>query len=248
MKKKIVIAILCCVLILLIIIIFLLFPPTPTTHAVQDPGFRLGEVTKFWFPKRVPVSDGFIFRYKLWDKYDTAIYYTTGQDTFEVTTTFKKWTTDKPALPDIVTKIDDNITAAQKYFPTQNAGDNIFIANGWNHFKGQSWNKPHYNNTLSFVDNVAGAYVELSCVCYKIEWWSEKRINHGIVTVEIDGGNPQDVDLYDPREDNNSLKVFTSPNLTNTEHTIRVNYTGRKNSAASQTNVGHDYFVTYKKQ
>ena len=44
------------------------------------------------------------------------------------------------------------------------------------------------------------------------------------------------------------MKVFTRVDLPNAPHTIRVMYTGRKNSAASQTNVGHDYFVTYKKQ
>ena len=136
----------------------------------------------------------------------------------------------------------------RSYFPTQNAGDNIFIQNGWNHFKGQSWNEPHYNKTLSFVDNVAGAYVELTYTGYRVEWWSEKRLNHGIVTIQIDGGSPQDVDLNDPTDKNNSVKVYTSADLSNVQHKIRVMYTGRKNSAASSTNVGHDYFVTYKKQ
>jgi hypothetical protein len=216
----------------------------------QDPGYRLGEVTKLWYPRRVEVKDGFVYRYRLHDKFDTAVYYMTGPDTFEVTTTFKKWIPNKPALPDIITKIDDNVTisSGQSYFPTQNAGDNIFITGGWNHFKGQTWNAPHHNNTFSFVDNVAGAYVELEFTGYRVEWFSEKRINHGIVTVQIDGGSPQDVDLYDATDTNNSKKVFTSVDLPNAVHKIRVMYTGRKNTNATQTNIGHDYFVVYKKQ
>jgi hypothetical protein len=106
MTKKLVIAILCCVLILLVLLLFLLFPrPTPMTATPQDPGFRLGEITKLWYPKNVPVTDGFTFRYRLWDKYDTAIYFRTGADTFDVVTTFKKVTGSKPpvVLPDIIT-------------------------------------------------------------------------------------------------------------------------------------------------
>jgi len=218
-------------------------PQTP------DPGYRLGQVMKMYYPRQIQVRDGYVYRYRLHANFDTAIHYITGMDTFEVVTSFKKWIPNKPVLPDIITKVDDNtMGSGQSYFPTQHPGDNIYITNGWNHFKGQQWNEPHHNQTLSFVDYVAGAYVELKFTGYRVEWWSEKRVNHGIVTVQIDGGSPQDVDLYDAREDNNSLKVFTSVDLPNVEHTIRVMYTGRKNTAASQTNVGHDYFVTYKKQ
>ena len=252
MRKKIIAIILSLIVILLIVVLLIIFPPHKGTQsAPPQAGFVLGEVYKIWHPKRVTVSDGFTFRYNLWDKYDTAIYYSTGADTFEVVTTFKK--IDKglaPPLPDLITSVDDNvITTGQVYNPPQNAGDNIFITSGWNHFKSQTWNEPHYNKTLSFVDKVAGAYIELTCdPCYKIEWWSEKRVNHGIATVQIDGGEASEIDLYDVRDDNNSLKVFTTPALTNAKHTLRVNYTGRKNSAANATNLGHDKFVTYTKQ
>lgn len=261
MKRKLVIAILVCVLLLLLFLLFLLFPrPTPMTATPQDPGFRLGEVTKMWFPKRVPVSDGFTFRYKLWDKFDTAIYYTTGADTFDVVTTFKKITGSKPPviLPDIISTVDDNVlTSAQVYSPSQSAGDNIFVTSGWNHFKNQTWTEPHNNKTFSFVDKVPDAYIELTCTCYKIEWWNEKRENHGIASVQkmklvndawVSDGNPVDVDLYDKRTDNNSLLVWTSPAMNNVTNKFRFIYTGRKNSAATQTNVGHDKFIIYQKQ
>ena len=266
MNKKLVTAILICILILLIVLVFLLFPkPTPMTATPQDPGFRLGEITKLWYPKNVPVTDGFTYRYRLWDKYDTAIYYRTGPDTFDVVTTFKKITGTKPpiVLPDIITTIDDNVLVAdQVYNPSQNAGDNIFVTAGWNHFKNQTWTEPHYNKTFSFVDGVAGAYIELNCTCYKVEWWNEKRENHGIVSVQkmkqqnvngqetwVPDGTAQDVDLYDKRTDNNSLLVWTSPTTTgNTVLKYRFLYTGRKNTAATQTNMGHDKFIIFKKQ
>ena len=232
-----------------LMLINLVFQCKRTMSIPPQPPFYLGEVTKLWVPRQVQVTDGFTYRYTLHDKFDTAIYYRTGADTFDVVTTFKKHVPNRPALPDIITKVDDNVLGGgQAYFPTQSAGDNIFVTSGWNHFKGQSWNEPHYNKTLSFVDNVAGAYIELTFTGYQAEWWTEKRINHGIVTVQVDGGTPTDVDLYDPTDSNNSMKVFTTPVLTNAEHKIKISYTGKKNPSASQTNVGHDYFVTYRKQ
>ena len=62
-------------------------------------------------------------------------------------------------------------------------------------------------------------------------------------------GAAQDVDLYDKRTDNNSLLVWTSPaGMPNTVNKFRFNYTGRKNAAATATNVGHDKFIIFRKQ
>ena len=210
----------------------------------------LAEISKVWKTKRVNVSDGYTYRYKLWDGSDTAIYYQTGIDTFEVTTTFKKVNSTKPpVLPDIITSIDDNVvTTAQVYSPATNGGDNIIIAGSWSHFKGQVWNANHNALTFSFINDAANAYIELTCTCYKIEWYSEKRNNHGIVSIQLDNGQATEIDLYDARTDNNSILVFTTPVLTNATHKLRVNYTGKKNSASTSTNIGHDYFKTYTKQ
>jgi hypothetical protein len=260
MTKKLGLGILGCLLALLLLLLFLLLPrPTPMTATPQDPGFRLGEITKLWYPKNVTVTDGYTFRYRLWDKYDTAIYYRTGSDTFEVVTTFKKITSLKPpVLPDIISTIDDNVlTPAQVYSPSQSAGDNIFVTSGWNHFKNQTWTEPHNNKTFSFVDKVPDAYIEVTCTCYKIEWWNEKRENHGIASVQkmklvndawVADGAAVDIDLYAARTDNNSLLVWTSPAMNNQTNKFRFIYTGRKNSAATQTNIGHDKFVIYAKQ
>jgi hypothetical protein len=212
---------------------------------------QLGEISRVWKTKRVTVADGFTYRYRLWDGYDTAIYYQTGADTFEVVTTFKKVTSTKPpVLPDIISTLDDNaVSPGQVYNPATNAGDNIYIpATGWSHFKGQTWNENHLNKTASVVD-LAGGFIEITCTCYRVDWYAEKRENHGIASVSIDGGAAKDADLYEARTDNNSTQVWTSPpGMTNATHKIRVSYTGRKNAAATQTNLVHDYFKIYTKQ
>ena len=212
---------------------------------------KLAEVVRLWKPYYVTATDGLSVKQIVHDKSDSALFTRTGIDTFEMTITYRKITgKPKPPLPDIISTIDDNVvTTAQAYNPSQNAGDNIFITAGWSHMKGQVWNEPHLNKTFSFIDGVSSSYVEMTCSpCYKIEWWTEKRVNHGIATVQVDGSAPVDIDLYDPRTDNSSSLVYTTPSMPNATHKLRVNYTGRKNSAASSTNIGHDYFKTFTKQ
>ena len=219
---------------------------------------QLAEVIKVWKTKRINVQDGFVYRYKLWDGADTAIYYQTGVDTFEVTTTFKKITSTKPpiVLPDIISTLDDNsVSPAQAYSPATNAGNNVYITTGWSHMIGQPWNQNpdgtpiHYNKSFSFVDKVDGAYLEVTCSpCYKIEWWAEKRENHGIAVITLDGAVIGDIDQYSSGTTNNSTLLYTTPSMTNATHKLRIGYSGRKHPSASQTNIGHDKFVIYQKQ
>lgn len=222
-------------------------PKSPT-------GYWIGEVTRIWYPKKITIKDSLTYKYMTYYNYDTAHVHFAGQDTFEVTVSFRKisGSTPKPpvVLPDIIASLDDNVTTtAQIYNPSTNAGDNIYIpTTGWTHFKGQTWNAQHFSNTASVVD-IANAYVEVTCTCYKIEWYSEKRENHGIASIQLDSSPAVDVDLYAARTDNNSTKVYTTPTtMVQATHKLRVNFTGRKNAAATQTNIIHDRFVLYKKQ
>ena len=207
---------------------------------------QLAEILKIWKRVDIPVQDGTVYKWNVYTGSDTARYFQPGLDTLEATITFKKKTVI--VLPDIISTMDDNVVSlSQVYNPPINVGDNVITATGWSHFKNQTWNANHHANSYSFVE-VAGAYVELSCTCYKVEWWSELRVNHGIASVQIDGGAAIDVDQYDPRTDNNSLKIWTSPDMTNATHKIRINYTGRKHPSSQSTNIGHDKFVIYTKQ
>ena len=98
-----------------------------TAATPPDPGYRLGQVMKMYYPRRVPVSDGYVFRYRLHANYDTAIHYITGSDTFEVVTTFKKWIPNKPVLPDIITKVDDKHWDPGKSISQRNPPAIIFL-------------------------------------------------------------------------------------------------------------------------
>jgi len=213
--------------------------------------YKIGEVTKLWTPKHIQVTDGLVFKYKLYNGLDTAYRYTIGAnaDTFDVTITFKQRL--PPAKPDIVTTIDDYPTAPeQTYLPATRLADNVYSTNAWAHMKGQSWNALHYANTVSFVEGIpVGAYVELTCVCYKVEWWGERRNNHGIVSITTDGGSIANVDTYGPNTDNPSTLLWQSASApVNGTHKFRVTYTGTKNPASTSFSIVHDKWVIYKKQ
>lgn len=238
-------------------LLILLFGVLVGLPALSQTGDMIGEITRWWKPKTIIVTDGLVYKYTIHAKYDTALRYTTGSDTFDVEVRFKKHSSKPPPpLPDIISTMDDNsLSSAQVYNPSVNLGDNVYSpTTTWAHLKNQPWNQNpngtpiHYNKTFSVVE-MAGAYVEFTCLCYKVEWWTEKRNNHGIATVSVDGATPEKVDLYEATEANNSKLVWTNKDpLTNATHKFRINYTGTKNAASLSPNIGHDKFVSYTKQ
>jgi len=209
---------------------------------------QLAEVLRIWKRIDIPVQDGTIYKWKVYNGSDSARYFNPGTDTLEATVTFKKKTVI--VLPDIVSSMDDNVSSAsQVYVPATNLGDNVYNNTVWSHMKNQAWNANHFAQTASVLE-IAGS-VELTCTCYKVEWYSEVRSNHGIVTITIDGGAAQNIDLYKaPPDTNNSTKVWTSPSTitSNAVRKIKISYTGTKNPAATATNFIHDRFVIYTKQ
>jgi len=215
--------------------------------------YKIGEITRLWTPKHVQVTDGLTFKYKLYNGLDTAYRYNVGPnpDTFDVVVTFKKRL--PPVKPDVVTVIDDYPTAPQQtYLPATRLADNVYSSTAWAHMKDQAWNALHYANTVSFVEGIqVGAYVELTCVCYKVEWWGERRNNHGIVSITTDGGSIVNVDTYGTNSDNPSTLLWqspSSPSAINGTHKFRVTYTGTKNPASSSFSIVHDKWVIYTKQ
>ncbi len=63
----------------------------------------------------------------------------------------------------------------------------------------------------------------------------------GIANVIVDGGAPVPVDCYNPTQLNNTV-VWSSGELSDGPHTLRVEYTGTKNPAATNTRVSIDAF------
>lgn len=163
-------------------------------------------------------------------------------------------TTGTP-VPDIEVDIDDTPSPENAYMLNATT-PSVGVVNQpdwtkWVHFKNNPWNSNHLNNSASFGYAV-NSYLQVIWTGHKIEWRAEKRVNHGIAAVSVDGGPEQMIDLYKNTQDNGSEIVFTWPltqpaNPVNANHTIKIRVTGNKNAAATEFNVSHDYFKVYKR-
>jgi hypothetical protein len=72
-----------------------------------------------------------------------------------------------------------------------------------------------------------------------IDWVTTKGPVFGIARVSIDGGAGTDVDLY-AATTAYKQKVWSATGLTPGQHTLRIEWTGTKNTAATAANVGID--------
>jgi hypothetical protein len=119
----------------------------------------------------------------------------------------------------------------------------------WTLSQNQAWTVAYHAQTLSGTSDVT-AKLSAPFTGDHIEWWAEKRTNHGIVAVYIDGvrqdcdtgtGGTQDCDLYDSSTDNLPAKIFEK-DITQGAHTIELRATGTRN-ASSTANPFFDEFV-----
>jgi len=108
---------------------------------------------------------------------------------------------------------------------------NIFVGS-WQHFDNLSWTQSYINKTGS-VATAPESTVTVAFNGIKVEWYSEKRENHAIVGISIDGGAETMLDLYEARTDNNSTLVFTASGLALANHTIRIRLTNTRNAAST---------------
>ena len=113
----------------------------------------------------------------------------------------------------------------------------------WSHVNNAAWTQGHINKTLSYTYEV-NATLTTAFTGNKVEWFAEKRVNHGIVAVSIDGGAETMVDLYENVTTNTSTKVFEE-DLVQGNHTIRLRLTSTPNPLATENNATHDAFKIY---
>lgn len=120
---------------------------------------------------------------------------------------------------------------------------------GWTFSQNLAWTTAYHDQTIHGTSDVT-AKVSAPFTGDHIEWWAEKRTNHGIVAVYIDGvrqdcdavtGGTQDCDLYDTSTDNLPAKIFEK-DVTQGAHTIELRATGTRN-ASSTANPFFDEFV-----
>ena len=74
-----------------------------------------------------------------------------------------------------------------------------------------------------------------------IDWIGYKGLYYGIARVSVDGGTPVLVDLYSPSWQFNT-KLWGISGLPNSAHTLRIEWTGTKNSAALSNLIDADAF------
>ena len=77
-----------------------------------------------------------------------------------------------------------------------------------------------------------------------MSWIGYRGPDAGIAQVQVDGGAPRDVDLYAPTAIYQPI-VFTAGPFGESNHTLTITATGRKNASSSSTRVIVDAFDVY---
>ena len=80
--------------------------------------------------------------------------------------------------------------------------------------------------------SAAGATVSLTFVGTSIRWIGSRGRGMGIALVSVDGGPAREVDLFARPTDEIHSSIFTVSDLSNGQHTLTIEVTGRKNNEA----------------
>jgi hypothetical protein len=88
---------------------------------------------------------------------------------------------------------------------------------------------------------VSGGRATFAFTGTSVTWVGYRSVDSGIARVLVDGFFVSDVDLF-ARRDENTIGVFTVTGLTNTNHTLTIEVTGRKNADSLLSNIVVDAF------
>ncbi len=102
---------------------------------------------------------------------------------------------------------------------------------------GKYMNDDHYSSST-------GAYFEYSFYGTQLEMYGSIAAHHGIANVSLNGGSAVAVDFYGSVRQDEQL-IWTSPELPQGQHTIRVSVSGQKNSASSGFTIMADRLDIY---
>ncbi|TYQ12671.1 UNVERIFIED_CONTAM: Subtilisin-like serine proteases [Acetivibrio alkalicellulosi] len=102
-------------------------------------------------------------------------------------------------------------------------------------------NPKHSGGTMRYSQDT-GAYVEFEFEGTGIKWISNPRENRGIAKVIINDSEPVYIDLYRPTNDH-QVVVYNIQGLSPGVHSIKIEVTGTKNPASSNTRVSVDAFL-----
>ena len=126
--------------------------------------------------------------------------------------------------------------------------DMTYTGVGWVHTSGQAYNPPPtFSQSYS---PTSAAYVEASVTGTEFRLYAERRFNHGIVEVKINGvrqdcdpgtGGTQDCDLYVVGSTNNATLIGTWSITPGAARTVRVTKVGGNASCTDGCNINIDY-------
>jgi hypothetical protein len=89
--------------------------------------------------------------------------------------------------------------------------------------------------------NAAGESVTIPFRGTAISWIGYRGPDGGVALMQVDGGAPVEVDTYSPSA-KYQAELFTITGLADTNHTLTITATGRRNAASSSTRVVVDAF------
>ncbi len=90
------------------------------------------------------------------------------------------------------------------------------------------------------------SYYKVKFIGNQIKLYGAKANHHGIAAVSIDNGQEIDIDLYSAERGDNVL-IYSSPNLKEGQHTLKVRVTGTKNRKSKGTNITADRVIVFSK-
>jgi N-acetylmuramoyl-L-alanine amidase len=93
--------------------------------------------------------------------------------------------------------------------------------------------------------NVSGSSVTIKFTGTSFAWVTKKNPKYGKARLTLDGGTPTIIDLYSPTEVWQQ-KVWQITDLEQGDHAVKIEWTGTKNPAAVDNNIGIDAFEIAK--
>jgi Big-like domain-containing protein len=103
-------------------------------------------------------------------------------------------------------------------------------------------NSKPWSSWFAAFSTAPGARATLPFIGTSISWLGYRGPDAGIAGVYVDGSFAGEVDLYSPDEHVQAV-LFTSPTMADTNHTLAIEATGRKNAQSTGTRVVVDAFV-----
>ena len=110
-----------------------------------------------------------------------------------------------------------------------------YVGSDWGHANGEAGPANPYDGTNSWGDK-AGDTASFTFVGTQVTFHGITAPQHGIGTLSVDGGQATSIDFYSAKR-TGDVALWTSPTLADGPHTLKLEWTGKKNAASSGTTV-----------